>query len=166
MWRCRNECCRARVTTAAFGRHDFSHAAKLEKGVIPNNVRDLRFVWKRSITFTSWLARVGASCFSRGSWTFSPAAEALAPHRLSAPRHLGPAIVGFLIETPKRLKIAVTYCKQKRAMHSNRVKIAPFLEGDEPRTNAIVAACLTVVKSCVCLGTPIRPMRFACIEKH
>ena len=31
----------------------------------------------------------------------------------------------FLIETPKRLKIAVTHCKQKGAMHSNRVRIAP-----------------------------------------
>ena len=46
---------------------------------------------------------------------------------ISAPAHVRPLIESspFLIETPKRLKIAVTHYKQKGGMHSNRVEIAP-----------------------------------------
>ena len=109
--------------------------------------------------------RVGALCFSRGKLDVSPAAGIVAPMAFS-PGHFGPAIVAFLIETPKRLKIAVTYCKQKRAMHSNRDNFAPLSGGPRTKTGGDCAGLPTVVKSCVCSGTPIRPMRFACIEKR
>jgi hypothetical protein len=79
-----------------------------------------------------FLRKGGSPLLQQGELDFSPAAEILAPHGLSAPGISVPAIVrpltesdAFLIETPKRLKITVTHCKQKEAMHSNRVRIAP-----------------------------------------
>jgi hypothetical protein len=42
---------------SVFSGREFNYAARLEKVVIPNEVRDLRFVRNASITFTSRFSR-------------------------------------------------------------------------------------------------------------